>query len=282
MATKRDQPIRNLVFVGDTHIGCQLGLMHPDGAVLDEGPTVRPSQLQRTVWRWWRQFWDEFVPEAVSGEPYAVVHMGDCIDGTHHGSTHQWTHSITHQMRHAVKILGPVVAGCEGRYYHVRGTEAHVGPSSCYDDEVAKALGAIPSRDGQAARYELWKRIGPRLVHAAHHIGVSGSHAYESSAPMREVAEMMLESARWGHQFPDAVVRGHRHRSMHISVPTERTEAHVVITPGWQLKTPFTFRVMGGRVSQPQFGGVVLRWSETHKELFVRKWVRSLSREDPE
>lgn len=282
MPKRAPAEIRNLVLIGDTHIGCALGLMHKDGAVLDEGVTVRPSKLQRVVWRWWEQFWDEAVPEMTTGEPFAVVHMGDSIDGVHHNSTHQWTHAINHQIRHAEKILTPIIARCEGRYYHIRGTEAHVGPSSCADDDVGKALGAIPNSEGQHARYELWKTLGPRLIHCAHHIGVAGSQAYESSAPMRELAESMIESAKWGERHPDVIVRGHRHRCMQIAVPTARTQAHVVITPGWQLKTPFTSRVMGGRVSQPQFGGAVIRWSETHRELFVRTWVRSLSREEPE
>ncbi|MCX6551189.1 MAG: hypothetical protein NTY02_09335 [Acidobacteria bacterium] len=208
--------------------------------------------------------------------------MGDSIDGVHHGSTHQWTHSITHQIRHAEQILRPVIARCEGRFYMIRGTEAHVGPSSCFDEELAKAIGALPNREGQHARYELWKTLGPRLVHCAHHIGIAGSQAYESSAPMRELAESMIEAAKWGTQYPDVIVRGHRHRCLQIAVPTCRVQAQILCVPGWQLRTPFTFRVAGGRVSQPQFGGAVIRWSATHRELFVRTWVRSLTREEAE
>lgn len=282
MPTSSASDVHNLVLIGDTHVGCALGLMHKAGALNDNGNRIRPSALQRKVWAWWETFWGEFVPEATSGEPFAVIHMGDGIDGVHHNSTHQWTHSITHQVRHAVEVLTPVLTACEGRYYHLRGTEAHVGPSSCYDDDLAKALGALPGRSGQHARYELWKTLGPRLIHCAHHIAVAGSQAYETSGPMRELAESMIEGSRWGERFPDVVVRGHRHRCIHVSVPTKNTEAHVIVTPAWQLRTPFTFRVLGGRVSQPQFGGVVLRWSPKHNELFVRKWVRSLAREAPE
>jgi hypothetical protein len=270
--------IHNLVLFGDTHVGCQLGLMHPDGAQTDEGLTVYPSTLQRKVWEWWTEFWNVWVPEATDGQPFAVVHLGDAIDGVHHGSTHQWTHSIGMQSRHAETILRPVVEACEGRYYHLRGTEAHVSASSVEDERLAASLGAIPNDIGQHARYELWKEVGPRLAHCAHHIGVAGSQAYESSALMREWAESMIESSRWGERPPDAIVRGHRHRSMKLAVPTNRGDGHVIVAPCWQLKTPFTYRVAGARVSQPQFGGVVLHWSERHRELFVRTWVQSLTR----
>lgn len=44
---KRLPPIRNLVLIGDSHVGCQLGLLHKDGARLDEGNLVQPSRLSR-------------------------------------------------------------------------------------------------------------------------------------------------------------------------------------------------------------------------------------------
>jgi hypothetical protein len=36
--------------------------------------------------RWWREWWDVFVPVATKGEPFAVVVNGDTVDGVHHGS----------------------------------------------------------------------------------------------------------------------------------------------------------------------------------------------------
>ena len=42
--------VNSLVVISDTHIGCQMGLMHPDGAMLDEGGLVLPNKLQKVVW----------------------------------------------------------------------------------------------------------------------------------------------------------------------------------------------------------------------------------------
>lgn len=272
----------NLVCVGDTHFGCMLGLMGPDGAITDEGQRVLPSPVQRKVWAWWEEFWQKAVPEMTTGEPYTVCHLGDAIDGHHHGSVHQWTHNLGTQSRYAESILTPIVARCEGRYYHLRGTEAHVSASSAEDERLARNLGAVPNPQGQHARYELWKKVGPATVHLAHHVGTAGSQAYESSAVMRELTEAYIEAAKWGERPPDAIVRGHRHRMIKISIPTARVEGQAVVAPGWQLKTPFSYRIAGARVSQPQFGGVVLHWSERHQELFVRTWVRSISRDEAE
>ena len=68
--------VNNLVIVADTHVGCQLGLMHPDGAILDSGDPVVPTTLRLKVWSVWEHFWDDWVPRATRGEPYAIVLNG--------------------------------------------------------------------------------------------------------------------------------------------------------------------------------------------------------------
>jgi len=247
---------------------------------MDSGGIYKPSPLQRKVWRWWLHFWDEFVPLATKGEPYAVCINGDIIDGVHHGSTTQWSHNLTDQGAMAQKILEPIVAKCEGRFYVIRGTEAHVGKSGQEEERLARELHAIPNKHGQHARYELWKLVGPRLVHLLHHLGTTGSQAYEATAAHKELVESITEAGRWGRRFPDIVVRSHRHRYIETVIPTANGRAFDCVTPAWQLKTGYVFRVAGGRLSEPQVGGLVIRF---HKdELFVRPWVQSLEREHPE
>jgi hypothetical protein len=268
--------IRNLVIVSDLHCGCRLGLCPPDGITLDEGGTVGPSDLQRKVWEWWREFWDDFVPHVCHGEPFAVVVNGDAIDGVHHGSVTQISHHLGDQNRLAVKVLEPIVKACEGRYYHIRGTEAHVGKSGQEEERLAAALNAVPNEQGQHARWELWARVGRGLVHLSHHIGTTGSMHYESTALMRELTEAYVEAGRWGEEPPDVVVRSHRHRSAEVRVQTRKGFATVVTTPGWQLKTPFVYKIPGGRQSQPQIGGLVVRCGDD--DVYTRPFVRSLSR----
>lgn len=272
----RRQDIRNIIVVSDLHCGCKLGLMHKDGAELDEGNVVMPSRLQKAVWATWEQFWGEWVPRVTHGQPYAVVCNGDAVDGVHHGATTQWSHSIADQRKHAEKILKPVVEGCDGRYYHIRGTEAHVGQSGTEEEQLAKALGAIPNADGQYARWELWKHIGPHLIHFTHHIGTTSSAAHETSAVNAELASAFNESGRWGHKSPAIIVRSHRHRSCEIRLPSSWGYATAFVTPAWQLKTPFVYRIPGGRNSTPQIGGSLIRLGD--EELHTRHMVRDMGR----
>jgi hypothetical protein len=271
----------NLVIVSDLHIGCTMGLCHPDGARLDDGGTYLPSPLQLIVWEWWREFWDTFVPDATKGEGFAVLVNGDAIDGKGiKGSTHQWSHNLGDQCRMAQTILQPLVDAAKGGFYLVRGTEAHVGASAVEEERLGMALGAVPNRIGQYARYDLWKRVGPSLVHALHHIGTTGSSAYEITAVGKELVEEFVEAGRWERPFPDVVVRSHRHQHSEAVFPSAHGRTYSVVTPAWQLKPAFAFKVPGARLSEPQIGGIVIR--HAHGETFVRPWIKSLEREEPE
>lgn len=269
--------INNIVVVADTHIGCRMGLMHPDGAALDDGGKVVPSPAQRKIWAVWEYFWGAWVPKHTRGEPYAVVFNGDATEGVHHNAVTQWSHNdVVDQVNHAVKVLRPI-RDKAAQYFHIRGSTAHAGQSGMLEETLAKELGAEPlvvELDGvegkQFARWELYKRIGSTngeggvTIHILHHIGTTGSQHYESTALMKEFIEALVEAARWGYPPLGGIVRSHRHRAMQIRIPAkfctlpDAGEATAVITAGWQLKTPFAHRIAGARVSQPQFGGTLV------------------------
>ena len=273
--------VSNLVVVSDLHVGDALGLCDAGGHDRDEGGRYMPSPLQIKLWWLWREFWDTFVPEATKGEPFAVLVNGDALDGPGvKRATHQWTHNLGDQGKAAQQILAPVVEQCNGRFYVVRGTEAHVGSSAVEEERLAASLGAIQNAQGQHSRFEFWANIGPALVHALHHIGTTGSQHYESTAVHKEMVEEITEAGRWGREFPDVVIRSHRHRHIETVIPTHKGRCFAVVTPAWQLKTPFAFRVPGARLSEPQIGGLVVR--HAHGETFVRPKVWSLEREEPE
>lgn len=274
--TSKRRPIKNLVVVSDTHCGCGLAICPPSGVQLDDGGTYMPSKLQRAIYAYWEEFWGEHVPEATHGEPFAVVHNGDAIDGRHHQSLTQISQNLTVQGNIAYDLMKPVVEACEGRYFHIRGTEAHVGKSAEAEEELAQRLEAKPNGEGQHARYDLWVEVGAGLVHLLHHIGTTGSQAYESTAVHKELVESFIEAGRWNRRPPDCIIRSHRHRCLETNIPTANGKARAFVTPAWQGKTPFVWKIPGGRLATPQFGGVVIRWSDEAKLLFLREKVWSI------
>jgi hypothetical protein len=269
--------IKNIVVVSDLHCGCRLGLCPDWGANLDDGGAYLPSRLQNVVWAWWEEFWNEWVPKATRNEPYAVVVNGDVIDGVHHRATTQISHNLEDQCNIAHEVLVPVVERCEGRFFMVRGTPAHTGEQGVQEERLAKWLGAIPNEDGQHARYELWKTFGDgKLVHFNHHIGTTSSSAHETSAINAELATAFVEAGRWGKTPPNVVVRSHRHRCAEVRIPSNDGYSISVVTPAWQLKTPFAFKVAGARQTMPQIGGILVRQGD--EELHTRFFVKSIER----
>jgi hypothetical protein len=251
VSTKK-QPTRSLVIVSDTHCGCRLALYNPHEKLrLDDGGFYRPSEFQEKIWSLWESFWREWVPTVTRGEPYDICHNGDVVEGVHHRATTQISHNILDQKRIAINVLKGEIARCKkmgGTYYHIRGTEAHVGQSSIFEEEVAESLGAKPNEHGQHARYDLWKRVGSNdgpLVHLLHHIGTTSSAAHESSAVNAELTASYVEAARWNKEPPDYVVRSHRHRSIAVDLNSAKGYAAGIVTPAWQGKTPFAWKVPG-------------------------------------
>lgn len=265
--------VRNIIVISDLHCGCRLGLCPPEGVPLDDGGTYQPSRLQQKVWTWWREFWDDWVPRVTKGERFAVVTNGDVLDGVHHGSTTQISHNLTDQARIAETVLLPIAERAHGLWM-VRGTEAHVGPSATEEERLAQTLEAVPNEDGQRARWDLWLDLAGRRIHFLHHIGSTGSNAYEATAVGRELVEEYNEAARWGRKRPDCIVRSHRHRHIEVRVPTDQGFAAAFVTPGWQLKTPFAWKIAGARLATPQFGGSLIRLGD--EDLYTRHRVWSI------
>lgn len=267
--------INNLIVVSDLHFGCQFALCPPK-IRLDGGGCYELSPVQRHMWGWWNIFWDDWVPTVTRGEPYAICINGDSKDHVHHNSTTQISHNPTDQNKIAMTALEPIVSRAKGGFFMTRGTEAHTGKSGWNEEQLAMQLGALPDECGNHARYDLNIRVGDALCNILHHIGTTGSQHYETTAVMKELTESYTEAARWRDEPFDIVVRSHRHRFCEIRVATANHYGYSLVTPGWQAKTPFAFKIPGARMARPQFGGVLIRQGD--EEFFTRNRVWTLPR----
>lgn len=266
-----------VVVVSDTHCGCRVGLCPPE-VELDDG-FYRASRIQNKVWDWWCRFWDEFVPQATEGQPFTLVVNGDALEGNHHRGVSQITHNMHDQELIAEAVLAPRVK-LAAQYFHIRGTEAHVGKSGQHEESVAKALKAAPDADKKYARWELFLWVNDKLIHFLHHVGTTGAQHYESTALWGEYMDSCLEAGRWGLDIPDMVVRSHRHRNLDVHGPTHKGRGYVFTTAGWQLKTPYVYRLRGARSSQPQLGGHVICVRDD--KLWVEHFISSMERPEYE
>jgi hypothetical protein len=237
-----------------------------------------PSDLQLETWSYWEEFWTEFIQMVTKGEPFAVVVNGDAIDGRHHGSTTQISQNIADQLNIAEDCLKWALRQCPPGtpLYYVRGTEAHVGPSGENEESLARRLDAVPDTNGAYSRFELRIRVGRALCDIQHHISAVNSNAYESTMLNKEYAIACEEAGRWNQPVPDVIIRAHRHRRIQVDLPTARDSGLAFTTPGWQLKTPYAFKLAGARQAMPQFGGALFRSGDEH--IYTKHYTRVVER----
>ncbi len=200
----------------------------------------------------WNDFW-KWSYALMDNQPFILVHNGDIIEHVHHRTTALSSHNIATQKRLAREFLKP---HCDraAKYFQIKGTEAHAGQSAEDEEELAESLGAVRDEStGQYSRWELWIKLAKELIHFSHHLATTSSTAYESSAPMRELVAAFVEAGQWNMRPPTMIVRSHRHRYIEVKPPNAR----IVVTPAWQAKTPFVFKI--DRMRAPQFGGIIIR-----------------------
>jgi len=236
----------------------------PPGFKLQDGQSVVMSRRQIELWSWWIEFW-KFVDRVTEGEPFALIHNGDIIDGAHHGCVQLVTNNVGSQRHMAEMLLEPAVKKA-AVFYSIAGTAAHAGQSNSDEESIAKHLGAVPDRDGRYARQDLWIELGNDLIQFAHHIGTTGSQAYKSSPAMRLMASMYGAAGEWNFRPPTIMIRSHAHDYVEVKRPNCR----VVVCPAWQLKSDW----MHGKdtSSLPVIGGLVIKSGEegTHIREFIR------------
>ena len=275
----------NLVVVSDLHIGCQMGLLHPDGLARRGGSTHPPSELQLKIWAMWEYFWTIFVPEVCHGEPFDVLINGETVDGVHHGNVTAITQNMRDQLKGAIdtleKGLLPHIKKVGGRLYVNAGTIVHSGDEGCNDDTVAEALGAIPDKYGHYARYSIKLRVGDAVVFAAHKIMGNRSPWYETTAPHVALSKGIYNAGRWGKTLPDFLIRSHRHQYVETRIGTHKGFGASVVTPAWQAPTPWFMQNVDPD-GNPQFGGIVIRQGDQEAYTRVKVWTFEKESDDIE
>jgi hypothetical protein len=249
--------VKSIIAISDLHIGSTVGLCSADGASVTDGGHYKPNKFQATLWRYWLDFWGKFVPRNTIGSTCNILVInGDIIDGVHHQTVNLISNSWEVQEEMATKIIRAIPFRFD-KVFVTRGTEAHADIGAQSEERIAKAIGCEANEIGEYSSWQQWLDVDGVIFQFAHTISTTSSAAYESSAPMREMVSGLVEAAQWGRPLPSVFVRSHRHRFIPVSIPTDTGRIWSVITPGWQLRTPFVERI--DRMRMPHIGGVVFK-----------------------
>jgi hypothetical protein len=279
MNVKQAVVVPDIVCLSDLHCGDRFGLYPLDvPLLLDEGSAHQPGHSQRLLWEHFVAF-REWVWKMTEGRPYILVTNGDCIDGVHHDSVTQFTNNKTDQKTVAKAVLQSLRDRAMS-YYAVRGTEVHAGKSGQDEEGLAELLGATRAKNGHYARWNLWLKVGGVLCNFKHHIGTTGSAAFAATALSKEVVLTLAEAARLNKPIPRVIVRSHRHVGDIYIKPSPNGDIVCVVTPGWQIVSPFAWRIPGSRQNLGEFGGIIIRIEDG--EPHIKTWTRAVDRDETE
>lgn len=248
MPTAKEDGIRNIVVIGDTHCGGSTALL-PPGVSSDEGRTYGLSPFQKWLWESWQDFW-KWIWGVLDGASFAFVHLGDILEGRHHETTQIVTGNLSSQQRIALEALSGPVAKAKKAFF-VRGTRAHSGESAESEEELVGQL--LGKSGGPHTTWDKWLWLGNDLIHFAHHIPHTSSHAYKSSPLMRLMAASFAAAGEHGFHAPSILVRGHCHDYTEV----KRAHCRVVTCPCWQGKTGHIWRI--ATVEPAVIGGLLIR-----------------------
>lgn len=245
------------VVISDLHVGSVVGLW-PEAHPMEGGGLASANVYQK----WLLECWQTMIDEVGSWKrrPDLVIN-GDAVQGTSPKDGQLITNLTNVQAGAAETLLRPLRERTE-RLFYVRGTEWHEGKAADHVEMLAKNLGAEPDRDtGQFSRWDLYRGLdgehGP-VIHFAHHVQGSSVPWYEATVPLRDTLLLLAEMWRfYADRAPNVrmVVRSHRHRFIYVLAPPD---IHVVVTPGWQLKTAFAHKKATSML--PEIGYVIIEW----------------------
>jgi hypothetical protein len=246
-----------VVACGDIHAGSTQAISPKDGILLDDGGCLTPNDLQRQLYRWWRNCWDEAYPRLLDlykPDKQTLVLNGDLVDGVHHNSP-QIAPLVGQHFRAAHELLkdGPLVHKPD--FLHmIRGTESHVGRAGEIEEGLARTLNAegvsvvYDPDTGQASSY--WRRplIDGVLFDLRHH-GRMGQRAHTRGPYSRWYAQdIELEHRLDNERPPDVAMRSHLHK-YEDSGRAHRWTTRAVQLPCWQAMTSYAHRITAESLS---------------------------------
>lgn len=229
-----------LVVISDLHLNSTVALC-PPAVALDDGGTYRPSKIQRQLWRWWLDSWEQVkaTVEREKAELYVVVN-GDVVEGYHHRWTQLISSNPADQERMAITVLDPVAQMADHLFF-VRGTQAHAGRSAHWEETLADDLGAESDTEtGTASWWHLKFKLGGVKFSIAHHRPIAKLPWTMGGPANRLAAHIVYKYAKRGWKRPDVVVRSHGHK---IDDSSKTHPVKVICAPAWQSSTEFINKI---------------------------------------
>ena len=252
-----------IAVTSDLHCGSTVALC-PPVIHLDDGGEYRASKAQLWLWENWRDFWGRVDAQRKAlGASLYQVYNGDMTEGDHHKTTQTLSGNPTAQATVVNEVMRvPLALKPEGIIV-VRGTEAHVGASACYEERIASGLRKdgykvlVDDATGNASHWHFEMDVQGVRFDFAHHGRVGARPWTKPNAVHALAMEIFYNAAANARPFPHLAVRSHMHQYVdtHDSHPTR-----LIQMPAWQLATAFIHRIAPNALAD--VGGLIITVTE--------------------
>lgn len=254
---KSESGTRNILVIGDVHVGSMYGLLPPDFVSCD-GAEKPQNEGQRYLW----ECWLDMKRKAAKFLIDTVIVNGDLIEGR---QPKQKASELTlvapnDQEAAAVFVMRDLRnwleknTGREVPFYFVQGTEYHDGRGAEELESIAARVQAAfidSHHSGRHCKEVLDLELDGTVLNFAHHVG-GGAGFTRSGGLDAEALWCQITSSKGQSVAADLIVRSHLHYYMHV----EHTNRHAVICPCWQLQTRFA-RHRSAYKLMPDIGAIV-------------------------
>lgn len=230
--------LAQFVWVSDLHVGSTVALS-PKKFLLPEGNYFKPNKLQRFINSFWDEFWKRRWALKI---PTVICFGGEAIDANHHNTPQIWTDDETVMAAAASDVLSPVTKRAS-RCFWVGGTAAHSGGLSRWDRLVMEKL-EVPTLSASQVEYRDRAVISGVTFDLAHHGPSISKKVWLTENGVRAYAKnIILGCLAHRRSPPDVIIRGHVHVQNKQEVSLGEYTTRIAISPSWQLKTEYAYRV---------------------------------------
>ena len=271
--------ISKVLCISDPHCGAYNAIANHDIPLVNGG-TYQPSQFQLAINSIFRECLEP-ISKQINGEKFCMILNGDMLEGRHHHNEDVLL-PITNQEIVFGSVISQIFEFVKNEQLHktwmVKGTAAHAG----IGNEFESFLGEMYKADLKLVRDSrkiLWNELyyqfpNGAVLEAEHHFNATA--IYEQTAYERELKETVWDFWKSGKKSADILYRAHIHRHSYYPLSTHpRTKVGVFTTPGWQGKSEYVKKMLGGRIKPHTQMGMVLLDIEDDK-VVIKDHIRTI------
>lgn len=233
------------MIIADMHVNSTVALCQPS-VQLDDGGSYHMSKTQRWIWDNWQDMIEQ-VTRMRQGRLITVFNGDVCEADAKRRSLQTISRNPATIKAHAADIIDPV-AKMSDKVYFTRGTPAHSGKSSHYEESLAKDFSAVkePST-GASSWYHLPLEVDGVRFDIAHEASMSGLPWNVKTSATRYAARVLFQYAEQGRVPPHLAIRSHVHR---WADSYDDYPVRAIFTGCWSAATEYINRLNAGALGQ--------------------------------